>query len=136
MQDGSGDSFQELLKAIASPTSLVEFDTNVFQAALTGKLDVPELAFAANGSTASRSMIVLPMVFNGSVVKMLEWCYCMVPLSHAGVGVETNLISFAPCLVRNSASGVGIEANLISILPPTVQDRAHWYQCGAFSDQH
>ena len=47
MQDGSGESFQELLKAITSPTSLFEFDTNVFQAALTGKLVIIEVAVAA-----------------------------------------------------------------------------------------
>ena len=44
MQDGSADSFQELLEAIMSPSSLFEFDTNVFQAALVGKLDVTEVA--------------------------------------------------------------------------------------------
>ena len=43
MQDGSADSFQELLNAITSPSSLFEFDTNVFQAALIGKLFVVQL---------------------------------------------------------------------------------------------
>ena len=37
MQDGSAESFQELLEAIMSPSSLLEFDTNIFQAALVGE---------------------------------------------------------------------------------------------------
>ncbi len=38
MQDGSAESFQELLGAIMSPTSLFDFDTNIFQAALVGEV--------------------------------------------------------------------------------------------------
>lgn len=37
MQDGSAESFQELLEGIMLPSSLFEFDTNIFQAALVGK---------------------------------------------------------------------------------------------------
>ena len=43
MQDGSAESFQELLEAIMSPTSLFDFDTNIFQAALVGKHDWVEV---------------------------------------------------------------------------------------------
>ena len=56
MQDGSADSFQELLEAIKSPSSLFEFDPNVFQAALVGKLDVIEVACHSVPKLAPRAV--------------------------------------------------------------------------------
>ena len=44
MQDGSSESFKELLEGIMSPSSLIDFDTNIFQAALVGKRNVMAVA--------------------------------------------------------------------------------------------
>ena len=44
VQDGSSESFKELLEGIMSPSTLMDFDTNIFQAALVGKRDVLRVA--------------------------------------------------------------------------------------------
>ncbi|CAL5224612.1 g7326 [Coccomyxa viridis] len=92
-QDGSAESFQELLGAIMSPTSLFDFDTNIFQAALVGV---------------------------GVETNLINIAPCLVNNGAGGIGIEANLISIIPQIFKFEPNGVNIEPSLINIEPQLV----------------
>lgn len=53
MQDGSSEAFQELLEGIMSPSSLFDFDSDIFQAALVGKHNVGSACVSARTTRRS-----------------------------------------------------------------------------------
>ncbi|BDA51160.1 hypothetical protein COCOBI_18-0360 [Coccomyxa sp. Obi] len=92
-KDGSIAAFQQLLQDIANPTSLAEFDPEIFKAALTGV---------------------------GVEATIVNFAPCLVSNAYAGVAINQNLFSISPSLLKFDPTGVNVGATLIGIEPSLI----------------
>ncbi|BDA50721.1 hypothetical protein COCOBI_16-3970 [Coccomyxa sp. Obi] len=93
-KDGSLESFGELLKDIANPTSLATFDPEIFKASLTGV---------------------------GVEAHIISFAPCLVKNGYSGVSLENNLISIIPELIKIDPTGVNVEPTLINVAPQLIE---------------
>ncbi|KAK9836302.1 hypothetical protein WJX81_003492 [Elliptochloris bilobata] len=79
-EDGSADTFAELVNSLVNPASLASLDPSMFQASLTGV---------------------------GSEAHLINVVPCVVSNNLHGASFENNLISILPTLIKAEPSGKG-----------------------------